>query len=109
VLIDHERVLALLKREVSAKPHHGQRDLLATIARLEGECVMDEPLMERHLRLLVAATRDTLNPPDHRRPRVDDGDGTDDPRRETAGHTVRQEIHVRHSSTEASSGLAAVG
>lgn len=99
MLIDYEKVLVLLKREISAKPSHGQRDLLASIARIEGECAVDEPLIERNLRLVVAATRDQLAQPSPGDPRVDDRDGTDDTRRAASGPPVRQETtHDPHSS-----------
>jgi len=45
VLVDHERVLLLLKQEIAAKPSHGQRDLLAAIARFEAQCAVEEPLV----------------------------------------------------------------
>jgi hypothetical protein len=106
MLIDHERVLLLLKQEISAKPSHGQRDLLAAIARLEGECALDEPLMERHLRLLVAATRDHLEPADGG-PRVDRRDGADDTARAASGSTVRQETPHGSSRDGSAAALAA--
>ena len=39
--VDYERLVLKLKAFVAAKPHHGTRDLLAEIARLEVENTVD--------------------------------------------------------------------
>jgi hypothetical protein len=99
MLVDFERVIALLKREVASKPSHGQRDLLATIARLEGECMIEEGLPEKALRLYGPDLADALAQlrPARRDPRVvladglaDDAGGvTTDRRTNGSSHAVR--------------------
>ncbi len=51
MLVDCEHVLLDLKREIALKSHHGQRDLLAAIARLEVKHEIAEGLPEEALRL----------------------------------------------------------
>jgi hypothetical protein len=41
MLVDYERLVLELKAIVAAKPHHGQRELLAEIARLEVANTLD--------------------------------------------------------------------
>jgi hypothetical protein len=63
MLVDNERVLLELKRHVASKSHHGQRDLLAEIARLETRNQLEEGLPERALRLYgVGFSEDLLRP-----------------------------------------------
>lgn len=51
MLVDYERVVLRLKQHIGTKSHHGQRELLALIAGLEGECALEEGLPEKALRL----------------------------------------------------------
>ena len=40
--VDYEQVLIRLKAHIASKPNHGQRDLLAAIASLEGEALVTD-------------------------------------------------------------------
>lgn len=60
MLVDHERVLADLKGIIADKSAHGQRDLLAAIARLEAQHRVEESLPERALRLYGVVFADDL-------------------------------------------------
>lgn len=51
MLVDVEGVLLDLKKHLLAKPHWGQRELTALIARLEVENRVEESLPEQALRL----------------------------------------------------------
>jgi peptide methionine sulfoxide reductase MsrB len=41
-VVDHERAWLAFKKVITAKPSHGQRDLLAEMARIEIECEVPE-------------------------------------------------------------------
>jgi len=41
-VVDHERAWLALKKVVTAKKSHGQRDLLSEMARIEIECEVPE-------------------------------------------------------------------
>lgn len=41
-VVDHERAWLALKKVVTSKPSHGQRDLLSEMARIEIECEVPE-------------------------------------------------------------------
>lgn len=53
-VVDSERVLVAVKAHIASKPSHGQRDLLAAIARIEVESVRQEE-EERVARLAASA------------------------------------------------------
>lgn len=91
MLVDAERVLLELKGYVASKSHHGQRDLLAEIARLEVSNQLAEGLPERALRLYGASFQKDLIRPTSEDGRVLPLDGTNiralrgDPRGEHHG------------------------
>lgn len=105
MLVDYQEVVLRLTQEIASKKSHGQRDLLASIARLEAECAVPESLVERQLRLVVAAIGDHLMPAPSR-PRVDGRDGTDDSPRAARDTTVQEDTHGS-SNSEARTRLAA--
>lgn len=43
MIVDHERAWLRLKAVIVAKRAHGQKDLLAEMARIEVECEVNEP------------------------------------------------------------------
>jgi hypothetical protein len=67
-LVDFERVLLELEREIQSKPHHGSRELALKLAELRARHTIHETLPEEMLRLygvqlsedLRAAARDKL-------------------------------------------------
>jgi hypothetical protein len=75
MLVDYERVVALLKRHATSKGSHGQRELLEVIARLEAECMIEEGLPEKALRLYGVVLSDDLLRPSLRDPRAGLVDG----------------------------------
>lgn len=91
MLVDCERVLLLLKQHIASKNSHGQRDLLAEIARLEVECRVDEGLPEKALRLYGVVFSDDLLRPADADPRADQRDGHDDIPRRVADSPVHKE------------------
>jgi hypothetical protein len=96
MLIDHERVLLDLKRSIAAKSHHGQRDLLAEIARLEVENVVEEGVPERALRLYGVALSSDLIRPSSLEPRVALADGHNGDALRPGSHRDKEERHERH-------------
>lgn len=96
MLIDHERVLLDLKRIIAAKSHHGQRDLLAEISRLEVENVVEEGVPERALRLFGVVLSDDLLRPPSQEPRVAPVDGHNGDALRPGSHRDKEERHERH-------------
>lgn len=99
MLVDHERVLLELKQHIGSKSHHGQRDLLAEIARLEVANAVEEGVPERALRLYGVVFSDDLLRPPSSDPRVDPSDGLNGHPRGAGSHTSKEERHGRHHSS----------
>ncbi len=100
MLVDCEHVLLDLKREIALKSHHGQRDLLAAIARLEVKHEIAEGLPEEALRLygldfFMEAVR-TPSSPDGRVWPVD-GD-KDRALRGDSTNESQEDNHARHGT-----------
>lgn len=65
MVVDNERVVALLKKHFADahKPNFGQRECLALIAATESECMVEESVIEKALRLYgVVLSDDLLRP-----------------------------------------------
>jgi hypothetical protein len=75
VLVDHEAAWLALKAAVAQKSHHGQRDLLAEMARLEVAHALVEGLPEKALRLYGVDLSEDLLRPSSRVGRVLPSDG----------------------------------
>lgn len=96
MLVDYERVVLAIKREVASKKSHGGAALLAAIAQFEVDCIVEEGLPERALRLYGVALSDDLITPTHRDPDLGHGDGDND-RLSLVGSAIRsEEHHVGH-------------
>ncbi len=88
MLVDHERVLLDLKREIAEKSHHGQRDLFALIGELEARHAIEEGLPEKAMRLYgLAFFEEAIKAPGSERERVPAADGAED--RPPGGDKVR--------------------
>lgn len=105
MLVDAERVLLDLKRHIASKSHHGQRDLLAEIARLEVQNQLEEGLPERALRLYGVKFAEDLTRPSSVDGRVLPPDG--DNVRALHGDSHRGKAQdVSHSRAGAGAGQA---
>jgi hypothetical protein len=91
VLVDYEKVVLALKKAISEKGSHGQRDLLALISGLEAQHTLDEGLPEEALRLYGVAIGGALIRPALVAPRVERPDGPDDSPERRSGHGTSEE------------------
>lgn len=97
MLVDYEKVVRDLKALIASKGSHGQRDLLAAVARLEAEHQLEEGLPERALRLYGVVFSDALLRPALEVPVSGLPDGPDDrPGRRPGGTRYQEAPHHEH-------------
>jgi hypothetical protein len=60
MLVDYERVVLELKRELQGKRSWGQRELMAVVTRLEVECAIEEGPSDTVFRLFSAELEERL-------------------------------------------------